>query len=67
MGRSMSSHIDAKPINDALLMAMGKRKPKRDLIWHTDYESQYCSKSHRNIVKDHGIMQRMSQKGNCLR
>ena len=61
----MSSHINAKLVNDALLMALWKRKPKRGLIWHTDRGSQYCSKSHRNIVKDHGIMQRMSRKGNC--
>ncbi len=62
----MSSHINAKLVNDALLMALWKRKPKRGLIWHTDRGSQYCSKSHRNIVKDHGIMQRMSRKGKIV-
>ena len=65
VGWSMSSHINAKLVNDALLMALWKRKPKRGLIWHTDRGSQYYSKSHRNIVKDHGIMQSMSRKGNC--
>ena len=65
VGWSMSKNIDAKLVNEALLMAIWKRKPKKGLIWHTDRGSQYASNSHRQILADHGIKQSMSQKGNC--
>ena len=65
VGWSMSSCMKASLVNDALLMALWTRKPKRGLIWHTDRGSQYCAASHRKIITDHGIQQSMSRKGNC--
>ena len=66
IGWSMSSNMKAKLVNDALTMAIWKRKPKRGgLIWHTDRGSQYASESHRSILKDHDIIQSMSRKGDC--
>jgi transposase InsO family protein len=66
VGWSMSNSLKAKLVNDALTMAIWKRKPKRGgLIWHTDQGSQYASESHRSILKDHGIIQSMSKKGDC--
>ena len=65
VGWSMKGHMKASLVNDALTMALFKRKPSKGLIWHTDQGSQYCSTSHRNILKDHGIVQSMSRKGNC--
>nr|WP_083341475.1 IS3 family transposase [Nitrosomonas eutropha] len=32
---------------------------------HTDRGSQYASESHRQLLKQHGIQQSMSRKGNC--
>jgi transposase InsO family protein len=62
----MSNNMKAKLVNDALTMAIWKRKPKRGgLIWHTDRGSQYASESHRSILKDHDIIQSMSRKGDC--
>ncbi len=52
-------------VNDALLMAIWKRKPSKGLIWHTDRGCQYASDSHRKLLGDHGIIQSMSRKGNC--
>ena len=52
-------------VNKALLMAIWSRKPKPGLIWHTDRGSQYASNSHRKILKQHGIKQSMSRKGDC--
>ena len=46
-------------------MAIWRRKPKHKLLWHTDRGSQYASKEHRDLLKDHGIIQSMSRKGNC--
>ena len=65
VGWAMSNRMKAALVNDALLMALWSRKPKRGLLWHTDRGSQYCSDSHRKIIKAHGIKQSMSRKGNC--
>jgi putative transposase len=65
VGWSMAEHMRAKLVNDALQMAIWKRKPSKGLLWHTDRGSQYASESHRKIIKDHGIRQSMSRKGSC--
>lgn len=65
VGWSMADHMKTKLINDALTMAIWKRKPKKGLIWHSDRGSQYASDSHRAILSDHGIIQSMSRKGDC--
>jgi len=65
VGWSMSSSMKAQLVNDAMLMALWKRKPARGLLWHTDRGSQYASDSHCALLKDHGVIQSMSRKGNC--
>jgi transposase InsO family protein len=65
VGWAMASHMRAELANKALLMALWQRKPKAGLLSHTDRGSQYASESHRQILKDHGIVQSMSRKGNC--
>ena len=65
VGWSMAGHMRAELVNNALTMALWRRKPAKGLIWHSDRGSQYCSKSHRAILKDHGIIQSMSRKGDC--
>lgn len=65
VGWSMADNMKAKLVNDALIMALWKRKPNKGLIWHSDRGSQYASDSHRTILKDHGIIQSMSRKGDC--
>ena len=58
--------MKAKLVNDALLMAIWKRKPAKGLLWHTDRGSQYASVSQRKILKQHGIEQSTSRKGDCF-
>jgi putative transposase len=65
VGWSMNSSMKAELVNDALLMAIWARKPAKGLVWHTDRGSQYASDSHLKIIKQHGIIQSMSRKGNC--
>jgi putative transposase len=65
VGWSMADHMRASLVNEALLMAIWKRKPKKGLLWHTDRGSQYASDSHRKPLNQHGIQQGMSRKGNC--
>lgn len=65
IGWSMDSNMRADLVNNALLMAIWQRKPSKGLIWHTDRGKQYCADSHLKIIKQHGITQSMSRKGNC--
>jgi putative transposase len=65
VGWSMAEHMRTKLVNDALLMAVWKRKPNKGLVWHTDRGSQYASESHRVLLAQHSIRQSMSRRGNC--
>jgi transposase InsO family protein len=65
IGWSMDTNMKATLVNNAITMAISGRRPSKGLIWHTDRGSQYCSKSHRLILKNHGILQSMSRKGDC--
>ena len=65
VGWSMDKCMKAALVNDALSMAIWARKPARGLVWHTDRGSQYASDSHRTLLKDHGVVQSMSRKGDC--
>jgi len=65
VGWSMQEHMQASLVNDALYMALCNRNPPKGLLWHTDRGSQYASDSHRQLLKEYGIIQSMSRKGNC--
>lgn len=65
VGWSMAEHMRAKLVNDALMMTIWQRKPAKGLLWHSDRGSQYASESHRTLLRQHGIRQSMSRKGNC--
>jgi transposase InsO family protein len=65
VGWSMDTSMKASLVNNAITIAIWQRRPARGLIWHSDRGSQYCAKSHREILKDHGIVQSMSRKGDC--
>ncbi len=57
----MAEHMRTKLVNDALLMVVWKRKPEKGLLWHT----VAAADSHRALLKQHGIRQSISRKGNC--
>jgi len=65
VGWSMDKQMKTSLVNNALLSALWQRKPAKGLLWHTDRGSQYASKSHCQLLKEHGIVQSMSRKGNC--
>jgi len=65
VGWSMDSRMKAALVNDAILMAIWKRKPERGLIFHSDRGSQYASDSYSKILTTHGIVASMSKKGDC--
>lgn len=49
----------------ALNMAIKKRKPARNIIFHSDRGVQYASFKTRNVISSHNMIQSMSRKGNC--
>ena len=65
VGWSMDDTMKVSLVNDALEMAIKRRKPSKGLIWHTDRGSQYASYAHKDLLKQHGIIQSMSKKGDC--
>lgn len=66
VGWSMSDHVDAQLVTDALEMALGRRQPEAGLIHHSDRGAQYASHAYRGLLADHGIVCSMSGKGDCL-
>jgi transposase InsO family protein len=65
IGWSMSDRMTATLVCDALRMALFRRKRPRGAIMHTDRGSQYCSRDHRALLDEHGLIASMSAKGNC--
>lgn len=65
VGWSVSSCMKGTLVKDALLMALGRRMPKGQLMHHSDRGSQYANKDYRETLKEHGITVSMSRKGNC--
>ena len=65
IGWSMGSRMTADLVNDAMLMAIWKRKPNRGFIFHSDRGSQYASDVYRKTLKTYGAKASMSKKGDC--
>jgi len=65
VGWSMSQHIDAKLVCDALTMALWKRRFPKGVIIHSDRGSQYASDAFREIITERELIQSMSRKGDC--
>ena len=65
VGWSMSERIKAELVCQALKSAYWRRKPSAGLIMHSDRGSQYASDTHRQLIKDYGMIQSMSRRANC--
>ncbi len=65
VGWAISKRINRKLVKNALLMAIGKRRPKPGLIFHADRGSQYCSAEFQKLLKNHHMICSMSRKGDC--
>lgn len=65
VGWAMSERMTAEFTCDALRMAIFRRHRPRGAIVHSDRGSQYCSREHRRLLKEHGLVCSMSAKGDC--
>jgi putative transposase len=65
IGWSMKDRLEKNLVMDALLMALGHRKPVGGVLHHSDRGSQYASKEYQALLNEAGISCSMSRKANC--
>lgn len=65
VGHSITDHLRAEAVLEALQMALGHRTVQPGLIVHSDRGKQYIDHRVRSLIADHGIRQSMSSTGNC--
>ena len=65
IGWSIQSTMTRNLVCDALMMALWRRGFPRNVIFHSDRGSQYCSDDYQKLLKSQGFMSSMSRKGNC--
>lgn len=65
VGWSMHARMETDLIMNALIMAIWKRKPKSEVIVHSDQGSQYTSYEWQDFLKANNLKGSMSRRGNC--
>jgi putative transposase len=65
VGWSLDERMTAALVCNALDAAVHLRRPKPELIFHSDRGSQYASHAFRRRLWRHGMRQSMSRKGDC--
>ena len=58
------AELRAQGVAEALEMALRRRRPKDDLLHHSDRGVQYACELYRSLLSDHGIAASMSRTGN---
>ena len=66
VGWAMRSHIDTALVQEALTMALGRRRPAVGLLHPSDRGSPYPRHAYRDVLSAHGMVCRMRDKGACL-
>ncbi len=65
VGWSMSDCCDEQLAENALNMALSRRRPKAGLLHHSDRGGQYTSRAYRKRLEQMAAGVSMSRKGNC--
>ncbi|EFF6164404.1 TPA: IS3 family transposase [Escherichia coli] len=65
IGWSMQSRMTKDIVLNALLMAVWRRNPQKQVLVHSDQSSQYTSHEWQSFLKSHGLEGSMSRRGNC--
>lgn len=65
VGWSMKPTLARELVLDAILMAVWRRKPKHQVLVHSDQGTQYGSDDWLRFCQDHNLEPSMSRKGNC--
>lgn len=65
IGWSMQSRMTKDIVLNALLMAVWRRNPQKQVLVHSDQGSQYTSHGWQSFLKSHALEGSMSRRGNC--
>lgn len=65
IGWSMAQRMKSSLIENALTMALFRRKFPQGVVVHSDKGSQYCSNSYQQMLKANGLICSMSSVGCC--
>jgi transposase InsO family protein len=65
VGWSMDETMESRLVVDALVMAVGRRRPQAGLLSHSDRGSQYASEHYQRVLAGEGIVCSMSEVGQC--
>ena len=65
VGWSMTDHMEATLVSDALTMAIDRRHPGQGLLHHSDRGVQYACDDYRKVLDRAGMELSMSGKGDC--
>ena len=65
VGWSMSDRINTDLVLNAITMAIWRRKPKGNVIVHSDQGCQYTSYDWKSMVESNNLTVSMSRRGNC--
>jgi len=64
-GWAMAAIQDATLVEQALQMALARRRPEAGLLHHSDRGSTYTSESYLAVLQQHGLLVSMSRTANC--
>lgn len=65
VGWAMDQNIDTELVLASWQMAVGRRQPGPQLLFHSDRGCQYASAQFRRALEEHQMVASMSRKGNC--
>ncbi len=65
VGWSMKPSLEKDLVVDAILMAVWRRRPKGNVMIHSDQGSQYGSDAWLRFCREHHLQPSMSRRGNC--
>jgi len=65
VGWSMQPRMHVDLVLNALLMAVWRRKPKNEVLIHSDQGRQFTSSDWQGFLKTHNLICSMSRRGNC--
>jgi putative transposase len=65
VGWAMADHLRAELCQEALAMAIERRRPEPGLLHHSDRGVQYACGAYRSFLARHGMLPSMSRSGNC--
>ena len=65
MASEMPATREGATLKMALALALARRNPCPGFIVHADRGTQHASSAHQALLAKHGLVGRMSRKGNC--